>query len=46
MTLPDGWVADVPGLTLPQQLHAIGNGVAPLQAVAGLQVLGNRNLWA
>lgn len=45
MTLPDGWVTDVPGLTRPQQLHAIGNGVAPLQAVAALRHLGNPNVW-
>ena len=45
MTLPAGWVTDVPGLTRPQQMHAIGNGVAPLQAVAALRVLGNKQLW-
>ena len=45
MTLPDGWVTDVPGLTRTQQLHAIGNGVAPLQAVAALRHLGNPLVW-
>ncbi|WP_459750956.1 hypothetical protein [Streptomyces sennicomposti] len=32
MGLADGWVTDVPGLTRAQQLHKIGNGVAPQQA--------------
>ena len=45
MALPDGWVTDVPGLTRNQQLHAIGNGVTPLQAVAALRHLGNPIVW-
>jgi hypothetical protein len=32
MGLADGWVTDVPGLTRAEQLHKIGNGVAPQQA--------------
>jgi len=39
MGLPAGWVTDVPGLTRTQQLHALGNGVLPAQAVAALRVL-------
>lgn len=37
---PEGWVTDSsPGLTLTQQLHALGNGVVPQQAVAALRAL-------
>ena len=32
MGLPDGWVADVPGLTRNEALRALGNGVVPAQA--------------
>jgi DNA (cytosine-5)-methyltransferase 1 len=32
MALPDGWVTAIPGLSRAQQLHKIGNGVAPAQA--------------
>lgn len=32
MGLADGWVTDVPGLKRAEQLHKIGNGVAPHQA--------------
>jgi DNA (cytosine-5)-methyltransferase 1 len=32
MGLDSGWVTDVPGLKRAEQLHKIGNGVAPLQA--------------
>ncbi|GAA0932415.1 DNA cytosine methyltransferase [Nonomuraea longicatena] len=39
MGLPPGWVTDVPGLTRTQQLHKLGNGVVPLQAVVGLHTL-------
>jgi DNA (cytosine-5)-methyltransferase 1 len=39
MGLPDGWVTDVPGLTRNQQLHALGNGVVPAQAIAALHTL-------
>jgi DNA (cytosine-5)-methyltransferase 1 len=34
MGLPAGWVTDVEGLSRPQQLKAIGNGVCPQQAYA------------
>lgn len=40
MGLDDGWVTDSGlGLTDAQQLSALGNGVAPLQAVAALRLL-------
>ncbi|GAA0949116.1 hypothetical protein GCM10009560_67060 [Nonomuraea longicatena] len=39
MGLEHGWVTDVPGLTRTQQLHKLGNGVVPLQAVVGLHTL-------
>lgn len=37
--LPDGWVCDVPGLTLNQQLTLLGNGVVPQQALAAYREL-------
>ena len=40
MGLPEGWVTDVPGLSRPQQLHALGNGVCPQQAYHALRLLG------
>ncbi|WP_447587842.1 hypothetical protein [Microbacterium lacticum] len=40
MGLPDGWVtAPDLGLTLPEQLAALGNGVVPAQAVHALGAL-------
>ena len=36
MGLPAGWVTDIPGLTRPQLLHALGNGVVPQQALAAI----------
>ncbi|WP_068920881.1 DNA cytosine methyltransferase [Planobispora rosea] len=39
MGLPAGWVTAVPDLTRNQQLHALGNGVVPLQAIAALHTL-------
>lgn len=42
MGLPDGWVTDADlGLTRNQQLKALGNGVVPQQAAAGLVWLLN-----
>ena len=40
MGLPAGWVTAVPGLSRNQQLHALGNGVVPLQGATAL-----RGLW-
>jgi DNA (cytosine-5)-methyltransferase 1 len=42
MGLPEGWVTDVPGLSRVAQLKALGNGVAPAQAVAALTQLHAR----
>jgi len=40
MGLPDGWVTDPElGLTLPEQLTALGNGVVPVQAIHALSTL-------
>lgn len=40
MGLPDGWVTDPAlGLTLPEQLTALGNGVVPAQAARALRTL-------
>ncbi|WP_206694407.1 hypothetical protein [Microbacterium lacticum] len=40
MGLPDGWVtAPDLGLTSPEQLTALGNGVVPAQAVHALGAL-------
>ena len=40
MGLPPGWVTDVPGLTVTQQLKALGNGVVPQQAALAYRLLG------
>lgn len=39
MGLPDGWVTDVPGITVNEQLARIGNGVAPFQAYHAFKLL-------
>lgn len=40
MGLPDGWVTDTDlGLTSPEQLTALGNGVVPTQAAHALRAL-------
>lgn len=36
--LPEGHVVDVPGATRSEQLKALGNGVVPQQAAAGVRV--------
>ncbi|MDH6625764.1 site-specific DNA-cytosine methylase [Streptomyces sp. LBL] len=41
MGLADGWVTDVPGLKRAEQLHKIGNGVAPHQAYEAYHRLMN-----
>jgi DNA (cytosine-5)-methyltransferase 1 len=38
MGLPDGWVTGV-GITRPQQLRALGNGVVPQQAAPAIQLM-------
>lgn len=42
MGLPDGWVTDIDGLSRSQQLHLLGNGVVPAQALAALTLLRRR----
>lgn len=42
MGLPGGHVTDVPGLNRTQQLHALGNGVVPMQAASALAELLTR----
>ncbi|MEU8270164.1 DNA cytosine methyltransferase [Sphaerisporangium sp. NPDC049002] len=42
MGLPAGHVTDVPGLSRNQMLHALGNGVVPLQAAYAAGVLLDR----
>lgn len=39
MGWPAGWVTDVPGLTLNEQLQVCGNGVVPQQMAAGVDFL-------
>jgi DNA (cytosine-5)-methyltransferase 1 len=39
MGLPAGHVTDTPGLSRPQMLRILGNGVVPQQAAAALQLL-------
>lgn len=46
MGIPDGHVTDVPDLTIPQQLKALGNGVVPLQAETAICYLLNRSAVA
>jgi len=42
MGLPAGHVTGVPRLTRTAQLHALGNGVVPVQAAAALRLLLDR----
>jgi DNA (cytosine-5)-methyltransferase 1 len=42
MGLPDGWVTDVPGITVNERLKMLGNGVVPQQAEAGIRYLMER----
>ena len=46
MMLPAGHVTDVPGLSRSQQLHALGNGVVPLQGAVALRWLLRWMGWA
>lgn len=46
MGLPAGWVTAVPGLSVPHQLKALGNGVVPQQAAAAYASLLPRIGWA
>lgn len=39
MGLPEGWVCDVPGLSRPQQLSMLGDGVVPQQGAAAFRFL-------
>ena len=39
MGLPAGWVTDVPSLPWGAQIHALGNGVLPLQAATAVRLL-------
>jgi len=39
MGLDDGWVTQVPALSRPAQLTALGNGVVPQQAGHALRLL-------
>lgn len=39
MGLPDGYITDVPGLSINEQLRLIGNGVVPQQAAHALRWL-------
>lgn len=39
MGLPLGWVTAVPGLSHPEQLRILGNGVVPQQAAHALRLL-------
>lgn len=38
MGLPEGWVTQVPGLSRNDQIHRIGEGVVPRQAVRALEI--------
>ncbi|MEW9521830.1 DNA cytosine methyltransferase [Streptomyces tubercidicus] len=44
MGLPAGHVTEVPGLSGPAQLKALGNGVVPRQAAAALEMLLARSM--
>jgi hypothetical protein len=39
MGLPDGWVTDVPGVSVNEQIARIGNGVVPAQAYHAFKLL-------
>ena len=40
MGLPEGWIADVPGLSVRTQVRAAGNGVVPQQAAYAVVAMG------
>ena len=42
MGLPDGWVTDTPGLTYPDMLRLLGNGIIPAQGAAAYAELARR----
>lgn len=46
MGLPDGHLTGVPDLSRTAQLHALGNGVLPAQAVAAIRLLVCRAVMA
>ncbi|HEX3778601.1 MAG TPA: hypothetical protein VHX38_02960 [Pseudonocardiaceae bacterium] len=39
MGLPAGWVTDVPGLARTDQIHLLGNGVVPAQALLAYRAM-------
>lgn len=39
MGLPEGWVTEVPDVSVSEQLARIGNGVVPAQAYAAFKLL-------
>ncbi|GAA2031894.1 hypothetical protein GCM10009839_34900 [Catenulispora yoronensis] len=46
MGLPDGWVTQVPGVSVNEQIAHIGNGVVPAQAYAAFKLLREaRQQW-
>lgn len=46
MGLPEGWVTDVPGVSVSEQLARIGNGVVPAQAYMAFKLLREaRQQW-
>lgn len=44
MGLPEGWVTDVPGLSMLAQIKALGNGVVPQQAAYALGLMAEREM--
>ena len=44
MGLPEGWVTEVPGLSMLAQIKALGNGVVPQQAAYALGLMAEREM--
>ena len=44
MGLPEGWVTEVPGLSMLAQIKALGNGVVPQQATYALGLMAEREM--
>lgn len=44
MGLPEGWVTDVPGISMSAQIKALGNGVVPQQGAYAINLMARREM--